>query len=271
MDKKNLKIGVLIPDINSPYYSEVVNGISEYLKKMGHKFVLCSCGSDPLIERSSFDFFKHNQCDGLIVISCSLKREDIQTLKEQGLRIVLADNKIDAHFSAVINDNYAGARALFSHMLKMGCRKIGFLGGHPESYVIKERLRAYRDVLRENGIKSSSKLLVFGGSNQDFGYQNTQKLLDLKVDSIFGINDLVASGVMKYCDEHNIRIPEELKLTGFDDLDLSSMLKVPLTTVYQSKELLGKKACELLISEIQSPFVTMSIVLDTTLKIRTSC
>lgn len=272
MKKKALKIGLLIPDVNSPYYATIAKMVSGFLKKLGHKFVLYSPLGDSKSEHGCLDFFYNNQCDGIIAIAVSLDIKVLYALKDLGITVVLADNKIDPHFPAVINDNYEGASALFEHMLDRGCRKIGWIGGNPNTFVVKERFRAFKDVMRAHNLEFSPQDIIFGPSNFEFGLASASKLiLENKVDSIFGINDLVALGVCKFCDQNQILIPKMLKVAGFDDIEMSSMLKVPLTTVHQNKELLAKKSCELLLSEIKSPSVAVSIVLDTDLVVRSSC
>lgn len=272
MKKKALKIGLLVPDVNSPYYATIVKAVSAFLKRSGHKFILYSPLGDSKSEQGCLDFFNNNKCDGIIAITVNLDAKILYALKAAGITVVLADNKIDPHFPAVINDNYDGASSLFEHMIASGCRRIGWIGGNPNTFVVKERFRAFKDVMHSHNIEIFQQDIIFGQSTPEFGFASAPKLiLENKVDSIFGINDLVALGVYKYCDQNQILIPQMLKVSGFDDIDMSSMLKVPLTTVRQNKELLAKKACELLLSEINEPSVAVSIVLDTDLVIRASC
>ncbi len=272
MKNKHLKIGLLIPNISSPYYASIVDTVSAYLKDLGHDLLLFSAFSNLQKEKECFDFFKDNQCDGVIVIAITLESNVLYALKKANIRVVLADNRVDAHFPAVVNDNYGGASLLFEHMIKKGCRRIGWIGGHNNTFVVKERLRAFFDVMDKHNLEVYPEDIIFGNSDFEFGYESAKELLSAnKVDSIFGINDLVSLGIFKYCEEHNINIPKNLKVAGFDDIEMSSMVKVPLTTVYQNKKFLAKKACELLISEIKDPSVPMAIVLDTELIVRKSC
>ena len=272
MKTKSLNIGMLVPDINSYYYAAIVKGVADNLKAHNHNLILSSSFDDPKLEKSSIKSFIANKCDGVIVISIMMMKKDLDYLKDNGIKVVVCDNKLDGHYPSVINDNYSGAYQLFDYMVQKGCSRIGWIGGNPLSFVVKERLRAYKDVLAKYKLPYLQDIFIFGERTLDFGYENAPKLLDHKyLDGVFGVNDSVALGIYKYCCEKGIKIPDNLKLTGFDDLEISSLTKVPLTTVRQYKEFLGKKASDLLIREIYDPQDPMVIVLDPALMPRTSC
>ena len=103
------------------------------------------------------------------------------------------------------------------------------------------------------------------------GYKKAKQLISKNIDSLFAINDTVALGVIKYCQDHGINIPHDLKVAGYDDLEIGSMIDVPLTTVHQRKVLLGRKAAELLLQEIKSHSEPFKIVLAPKLTVRSSC
>ena len=182
-----------------------------------------------------------------------------------------ADVEIGPSFSSVVNDNYQGALMLFRHMIKCGSRNIGCILGEAQSQTTVDRLNALKRVLEENSITFNKDNVIYTDATFENGYKKAKQLISKKIDSLFAINDTVALGVIKYCQDHGINIPHDLKVAGYDDLEIGSMIDVPLTTVHQRKVLLGRKAAELLLQEIKSHSEPFKIVLAPKLTVRSSC
>ena len=124
--------------------------------------------------------------------------------------------------------------------------------------------------MEENAIEFNEHNIIYTDATFENGYKKTKGLLGKGIDSIFAINDSVALGAIKYCQDHGIKIPDDIKVAGYDDLEISSMISVPLTTVHQRKIFLGKKAAELLLQEIENAQDPIKIVLTPKLVVRAS-
>jgi LacI family transcriptional regulator len=271
LNKTNM-IGLLIPDITNQYYSYVSKGVSSYLDKIGYGLVLCNSDRNKENETKYLNFLSQKRVDGIILIPVEPKKDDyIKIMKN--LPLVMADNTIaELNVSYVGNDNYAGATKIISHMIKQGYKKIGAILGNKGSSASNERLQGYKDMLLENNIQISDKILLHSNATFDDGYNLAKKLIEEKVDSIFAINDTVAMGVMKFCHKNNIRIPEDIGLAGYDDIEQASMMPVALTTVHQRKYELGNTAARILIEEINNAESNkQKIILQPELVIRKSC
>ena len=214
---------------------------------------------------------QRQRVDGVVVISVTAKEEDLFPLLNSGIKVVAADVEIGPAFSSVVNDNYQGALMLFRHMIKCGSRNIGCILGEAQSQTTVDRLNALKRVLEENSIEFNKDNVVYTDATFENGYKKAKMLISKKIDSLFAINDTVALGVIKYCQDHGINIPHDLKVAGYDDLEIGSMIEVPLTTVHQRKVLLGRKAAELLLQEIKSHSEPLKIVLAPKLTVRSSC
>lgn len=246
-------IGIVIPDITSRYYSFVVKGVNKYLEEHGYSVMLCNANRSEQMERRYLELLQTRRVDGILIISLTASPVFLEELSRSGMPIVQIDNIVSSTLSAVVNDNYHGSMMIFEHMVSLGCRRIGCLMGRRNNQTTIDRLRGYRDVMARHGIEVDENLLMFIDSTPNEGYLHMPQLLAQQPDSIFAINDMVALGVLRYCMDHNIRVPQELRLAGYDDIDIAPMIHVPLTTVHQLKVSLGRSAAKLLLQEIKNP------------------
>lgn len=270
--KKTNMIGLIIPDITNQYYSYVSKGVGSYLESEGYGLILCNSDRKKTNEKHYLDFLAEGRVDGIIILPVKPSKEDYEEILKT-MPMVMADNYAEGlSINFVANDNYLGARKIITHMLKQGYEKIGMILGDKTSSASNERYRAYVDVLRENGIEPDSEIAVSTDATFNDGFVNAPLLINKGVDSIFAINDTVALGVMKYCFENNIKIPQHIGLAGYDNIESASMLPVPLTTVHQRKELIGRTAAEILIQQIKGKInEKKSYILEPKLIIRKSC
>ena len=266
-------IGLLIPDITNPYYAFISKGVSAYLDTIGYGLILCNSDRNKANEKKYCDFLAQKRVDGVILIPIRFRKDDYAVITQAALPLVLIDNYVnDLNVSVITNDNYTGARKIVQHLIARGYRRIGVILADPESSTSNDRLRGYMDVLQENGMGVDFRLLVHSNATFEAGKRYAGDLIERKADAIFAINDTVALGVFKHCFENGIRIPEDLALAGYDDIEQAAMLPIPLTTVHQSKYIVGEKAAEILINEIANPAMPKQrIIMQPELVVRKSC
>lgn len=270
---KTTMIGLLIPDITNPYYAFISKGVSAYLDKIGYGLILCNSDRNKANEKKYCDFLAQKRVDGVILIPIRFKKEDYAIFTQNSIPLVLIDNYVkDLNVSVITNDNYTGARKIIQHLIGLGYKRIGVILADPDSSTSNDRLRGYADALREAGLEVDNSLQLHSNATFEDGRRYARDLIDKKADAIFAINDTVALGVFKYCFENGINIPEDLALAGYDDIEQAGMLPIPLTTVHQSKYIVGEKAAEMLINEIVNPGLPkQKIILQPELVIRRSC
>lgn len=265
-------IGIVIPDITSRYYSFVVKGVNTCLEDHGYSLILCNANRSAEIEKRCLDLLLSRRVDGILIISLTANPDELIELSSRGIPIVQIDNVITPLLPAVINDNYRGACLLFEHMVKLGCRRIGCLMGKRNTQTSNDRLRAYRDVMAAYQIEVDENLILQIDSTPEDGYRATPEILKHSPDAVFAINDTTAMGVLRWCMDNDVKVPEEVRLAGFDDLDIASMIHVPLTTVHQRKTSLGHSAALELLQRIENPDDPERIItLMPSLKVRQSC
>lgn len=270
---KTHMIGLIIPDITNQYYAFISKGVSAFLEKLGYGLVLCNSDRNKRNEAMYCDFLAEKRVDGVILIPIRSNRQDYHIFEQYAIPLVLVDNCVnDLNVSFITNDHYAGTRKVIQHMLDQGYRRIGAILGDRTSSASNDRLKGYLDVMRENQLNVDEGILLNSNATFDDGIRYAKELIKQKVDAIFAINDTVAIGVVKYCYENGIHIPKELGLAGYDDIEQAAMLPVALTTVNQQKFVVGEKAAEVLINEINHPaLLKQKVILQPELVVRKSC
>ena len=265
-------IGLVIPDIANQYYAYMSKGVSSYLEKRGYGLVLCSSDRNVSNEQRYIDFLTQRRVDGIILIPIRYKVEDYSNLTNM-LPFVQVDNYVlNLNASYIGMDNYIGGRKIITHMLNQGYKRIGVILSNEHSTASNERLKGYRDVHSESSMAIDEDILIRSNATFEDGYRLAEILINKKVDAIFAINDTVALGVIKYCYNRGIRIPQDIGVAGYDDIEQAEMFPVPLTTVHQPKISLGETAAAVLLDEIiNDNHKKQKVILKPELVIRKSC
>lgn len=264
-------IGLVVPDITNPYYSQIAKGVSDELRHHGYFTILCSTNRSRRDEKSYFDMLCDSRVDGVIIASVTAQPQDLQIFKDYGIRVMALENPLGKNVSCVTNDNYQGACELFEHIVKAGFERLVFALGSPHVYTSLERLRACRDVLAKNNMPHKLLAVEVTGSTFEDAFANAHKVFEHQPDAVFAINDLCALAFMQYAKKAGLKVPDDVKIAGFDDLPIAPLMRVPLTTVHQHKSKLGAKAAQTLLYELEHPDAEpTSVMLRTDLVVRNS-
>jgi len=250
--------------ILDPFYGQVMAGIEESLKvndyKLFFKTISGKAANDKLIIK---ELVQDESLAGLILTGYDIEREIIMDIKEQGVPLVLVDNNLwDENIDCVVNDNIAGARKIVSHLIELGHKRIAFLGGPMSHSSLEERFIGYRQALQEAEIKEDIHLIhqCEPTFNIEDGYNKTLeafKSFKEKPTAIFTANDMLALGAMKAINKMNYKIPKDISIAGFDDIQMAEHTSPPLTTVKIFKNemgaLAGKRLAELISGKNEKP------------------
>lgn len=193
--------------------------------------------------------------DGIIFVSVDVS--DVKILSRLGAFkvpiVVLNRNSRDLDMPCVYFDEYSGTRAAIEYLIKSGHTRIAIIEG-PESLITsRERYNGYLDALKENGISINNLYIKKGGFTPDSGFEAMDSLLRLeeRPTAVFASNDLMAVGAMKACSKWNVRIPEDVSIMGFDDMDFSKYLSTSLSTVRKSRRLMGQKGASIMLDILE--------------------
>jgi LacI family transcriptional regulator len=250
--KKTMNIGLIVPDISSPFYSDLIKGVTETLESHGYNVFLCGSGSDISKETKIISDLMSMWIDGIILIPVYSSRRDIKEMKDIDIPIVLVNREIKGWTrDIVIFDNFGGAYEATSFLIKNNHKKIIILDGPKYSRSFEDRLLGWKTAMEENRLYN--KNLVFRGDfSVESGHDMMLKSLDelVGIDAVFASSDLIALGALNALEEKNIKVPDDISIIGFGDIYLSKFLKPSLTTIRRPFYNIGKTAVSILLEKI---------------------
>lgn len=254
---RSMTVGVIVPHIRNTIFPLILESIEKLLSENGYRIFLCCSYNNPIKEFHDISALLERQVDGIIRCPATLEEslKSAKLIRKQKCPLILMDRILpDFEADSVTVDDYQGAYSAVSHLIALKRRKIAHLTTANESWVAAERLRGYRDALREAGIKSDSKMIIKAGSEFDDGIRGMEKLLEhSSPDALFCFNDPLALGAGKYMRDRGIAIPDQIALIGFSSTLETEIAAVPLSTVFQDAEGLGRQAALALLSRLYNP------------------
>lgn len=253
--KKTNLIGVVFPTTSNPFYGELIYNLELQASSRGYKVLLCNSQGDEQKEKEYVKMLRRNQVDGIIA---GAHNKGIKDYNIPGLPVVGIDRYLSSNIPVVSSDNYKGGKIATELLIKLGCKNIIHING-PRSLDTPANLRrdAYEEVMKSNHLKPVTyELEIFGDNKiaQENNYKSiTQRIFDENrlVDGIFASDDLIASQVLKEAKKRNIKVPESLKVIGYDGAEMTRLLLPELTTIQQPIIKIAHKAIEILIKQIE--------------------
>lgn len=268
-------IGLVVPDIQNPFYGEVVRGVEDKIYSNNYALLMCNFGQEEEKEKMYLDIMKSESVDGLIVAPIHEHDPEVLNLVESGLPIVCVDRGLSGvDVDVVLVDNEQGTYEAVSYLIKLGHKRIGFVGGLTSIPTTHQRRIGYENAHKEHGLEIKKDFIKFGDSKHESGKKLTSELLDLKEPptALFTGNNLITFGALETIHSRGLNIPGDISILGFDDMPWSISLNPPLTAVSQPGYEIGKRAADMLFQRIAEPEQTNAkIVLKTNLVIRHSC
>lgn len=261
---------------NNTFYSQIVAGVESVLAGANYRLLFKTISGTLSEDREVIDELVPTQ-DGIVLVGYEVDVEVIARIKEFRKPFVLVDNDCWAlNIDTVTNDNLSGARRLVTHLIELGHSRIGFVGGPYTHVSLDERYNGYKQALKNAGLEKPADCISFAAPQFDteHGYAVALKMLRRASElptAVFAANDALAIGVIKAARELGLRVPEDLSVAGFDDIEMSRYITPALTTVrvhqYEMGMEAGKRLLDLIRGEVTKP---LKIVLSTELVIRKS-
>lgn len=261
------------PSLDNPFYHEIVRGAKAGALRYGYHLMV------------NEDIFNYNtlprflelihkiKATGLITLN-TIPPDILQSLSSEIMVVQCCEFDEEADLPYVSVDDFNASRNVAEHLLSLGCRRIAFLSGPPSYKYSRHRLRGYKHALRGAGIEPDPRLIVqFPEINYELSITSAMQMLRSTdpPDAFLTTSDVYAASVIRAAHLVGMRVPQDLKVTGFDNIDISSMTIPSITTVNQPKMRLGLMACELLIEKINDPeSPNKNVLLETELIVRES-
>jgi DNA-binding LacI/PurR family transcriptional regulator len=249
-------IGVIVPTIDSNYFSQALCGMTDVANDHGYHVMFCQSNETADQEINSIKKLIASKVDGLLVSVSkeSTDPEEFIKIQNRGIPVVMYDRILyDVPCSKVIVDEYEGAYKAVKHLIKKGCKNIAHVAGPNDLSVSVNRLNGYLDALKAHNIPVRQEYIIPCKGFEKDALQAVKKLLriDPLPDGIFFINDLSAVIALKYLSKKGIHVPQNIRIAGFNDDPISAFIEPSITTVMQPGYEVGKLAMGILIDEIQ--------------------
>jgi LacI family transcriptional regulator len=276
--QRTLTLGVVIPSIANPHFTEAVQAAQAAAATAGYTTIVCNTARDPAAEQRDLLVLASGRVDGLILAPTQTGPAQLMALLADGPPVVLMDRRLEGvPWDWVAVDVAAGVREAIAYLAGRGRRRIAFLAGPAGISTAEDKLAGYRTGLAAQGQDVDPSLVVAGDYTEAGGYEATRRLLAQtpRPDAVIASNNLSAIGMTRAVLEGRLRVPDDLALVGFDNTPWTTLVRPALTLVAQPVAALGTTAARLLLDRLErpagtSPEAPRQVLLAPTLVVRQS-
>lgn len=252
---KTHTIGLILPDSTNPYFAEIGHKVEARAYQLGYSVILCNSQDNAEKESFYLNVLYTKRVDGIILVSVGAEVSTLKFLRERRIPVVAVDRNFpEGELDMVQGDNHRGGWLAARHLIDLGHTRIGCVTGTFQINPSSERYHGFRQALEESGLELDPALVMGGDFRPESGWQLGLQLLRQtdRPTAIFAWNDLMAIGVLRAASECGLRVPQDLSVVGYDDIELSAFINPPLTTVHQPKSEMARIAVECLVSKTWS-------------------
>lgn len=252
MGKQTKTIGLLIPDIANPFFSELARSIEDRGQELGYNLVMCNTDYDIEKENKYLALLKQKSVDGFILASGFESLEKVEELMKEDIPVAIVARDFPMFsVNAVALDDFMGGYQAATYLIELGHENIGVIAR--DVWSNRERIRGFKQALEENELEFSTDFEFVRNSSMEAGKSIAQKYLKSSnsPSAIFACNDLLAAGTLQAAKENEVSVPQELSVIGFDNTIIARIVEPPLTTISQPIESMGKQVMDLMVSIIQ--------------------
>ena len=251
-------IGLIVLDVSNPFFTEVARGVEDAANAADSIVVLCNSDDSAAKEQRYVQSLEEQRVQGMLITPVSSSEELVQRVRRRGIAVVLLDHPSrSTDLCSVAVDDVLGGELAAAHLFAQGHHRLGFIHGPSSIRQIAERQHGVLRAAKRFGLDPQTAILniTMSGQNTSEGEASVETLLNSehRPTAVFCANDLLALGLMRGLAKQGIRIPQDMAVVGYDDVDFANVLSPPLTTIRQPKYDLGYKAAQLLLEETQDP------------------
>ncbi len=250
-------LGVIVSRIDDPYFSEVLQGIEEFLQNEGYAYFLASSNRDFDKEKAIVRIMSEHRVDGIIICSTPVSKEHRQQLNEFGIPIVLVNNQsAEESENSIYHDDQFGNRQLTRHLIDLGHTRIGYLGNVLAGRTTGDRLTGFKEEMKANGLSVLDENIFQGPNGRpEGGLDGGEYFLRLAKPptAIICFNDMMAVGLIKALRNAKFDVPGDFSVVGFDNISISAFTNPSITTFDQPKHQLGRKAAQMMLNTLYPP------------------
>ncbi|PSV28401.1 MULTISPECIES: HTH-type transcriptional repressor PurR [unclassified Photobacterium] len=248
-------IGMLVTKSTNPFFAEVVHGVEEYCYGAGYTLILCNTEGNLEKQRDYLRMLSEKRVDGLLVMCSDLDQMLLDLLERKNdLPMVIMDwGPESPHTDNILDNAENGGYIATKHLIENGHKKIGCLSGQVDKSTCQERLKGFRKAMKEADLTVNANWLLDGDFECESAVEAAHKFIAMedRPTAIFCFNDIMAMALISTFEQAGLRVPDDISIIGYDNIDLAPYFAPPLTTIHQPKRRLGKKAIEILLERVK--------------------
>lgn len=248
-------IGMLVTQSTNLFFSEVIDGVESYCYRQGYTLILCNTGGVYEKQRDYIRMLAEKRVDGILVMCSDLTEELLEMLDRHSdiPKVIMDWGPESSQADKIIDNSEEGGYLATKFLIEKGHKDIACLSGHLEKAVCQERIVGYKRALAEAGIEMKEDRILEGNFECDTAVIAANRIaaMEERPTAVFCFNDTMAFGLMSRLQQLGVRVPEDISVIGYDNIELAEYFSPPLTTVHQPKRRVGKNAFEILLERIK--------------------
>lgn len=249
---RSTSLGLVVLDIGNPFFTEMARGVEQAASERGHAVLLCNSDGSRSRQGIHLTFLEEQRVGGVLVTPVDSDTTHLDLLRARGTAVVLLDEPGRDDRCSVAVDDVCGGELAIGHLLQLGRRNIVYIGGPASIRQSTDRGEGAARAVVAAGLSPRRVLrrVVIPALNGGEGHQAVPAILEGRPDAVFCANDVVALGVLRGLIEAGLSVPDDVALIGYDDIEFAATAAVPLTSIRQPAQQLGRTAASLLLDEM---------------------
>ncbi len=251
---RTMTVGILIPSLENIFCTSIVANVENILLQQGYSTIICDYREDRQLEHGRLDFLVNKMVDGIIYMPLDHEGVHVERLLASEIPVILIDRPLQGiACDTVLVDNLNASYHAVEQLLVLGHRSIGIISGPDDIYTARERLKGYRRVHEDYAIPVDEGLVLAGDYKVESGFRLMESFLQRPVrpTAVYITNYEMTLGAIMALNENRTRVPEELSVIGFDNLQMARIVKPTLTIVVQPMQVIGETAASLLLRRLK--------------------
>ncbi|MFH0796299.1 MAG: LacI family DNA-binding transcriptional regulator [Candidatus Omnitrophota bacterium] len=254
VNKKTNALGLVTPYLENPTTYQRLKGIQDACLQNNYILISCLHEGNPKEEREQINALISRKVDGLILTPFGSDSNLLKMVTQSQIPFVLMSEMADGiSCDFVGEDDFEGGRMATEYLISLGHKNIAYFGNSSQLYSDRQLLGGYQSGLKNHGIEFKEELVNWGNTTTQTLKDNLEKLISLqnKPTAIVAWNDLLAINILKSLEEKGLKVPEDMSIVGYDNIDFLSLFHIPLTTISQPNYEIGRKSAEILLERIK--------------------
>lgn len=260
-------IGMLLTTSNNPFYAEVVRGVERSCYERGYSLILCNTEGDLQRMNHSLETLLQKRVDGLLIMCTEVQgpSKDVFTRYPSVPTVMMDWSPFDSVGDVIQDNSFFGGEIATRYLIDSGFTRIACIAGPQDKSPARARYQGFIQAMEQAKIEVNEDYIIFSDFEFAGGFESMNKLLELSTppQAIFAGNDAMAVGAYQAIFQKGIKVPDDISIIGYDDIDLSPYMIPPLTTIHQPKDKLGKQAVDQLIYRMDNPEADASVLVLT--------